>query len=48
VTPTRIGRYEIAGELGRGGMAAVYRGLDPVIRRPAALKVIRKADLDAA
>jgi serine/threonine-protein kinase len=48
MTPERIGRYEISGELGRGGMAVVYRGLDPVIRRPTALKVIRKADLDAA
>ena len=47
-TPDRIGRYEISGQLGRGGMAVVYRGLDPVIRRPTALKVIRKADLDAA
>ena len=48
MTPARIGRYEVSGELGRGGMAAVYRGLDPVIRRPAALKVVRKADLDPA
>ena len=48
VAPERIGRYEISAELGRGGMAVVYRGLDPVIRRPAALKVIRKADLDTA
>lgn len=48
MTPARIGRYEVLGELGRGGMAVVYRGLDPVIRREAALKVIRKADLDAA
>jgi len=29
-------------------MATVYRGLDPVIKREAALKVIRKADLDPA
>jgi serine/threonine-protein kinase len=29
-------------------MAVVYRGFDPVIKRPAALKVIRKADLDPA
>lgn len=42
-----IGRYEISGELGRGGMAVVYRGADPVIQRPAALKVVRKADLPA-
>lgn len=46
--PDRIGRYEIAGELGRGGMAVVYRGEDPVIKRAAALKVIRKADLDSS
>jgi len=48
VTSKRIGRYEILGELGRGGMAVVYRGLDPVIKREAALKVIRKADLQSA
>lgn len=48
MTPARIGRYEVLGELGRGGMAVVYRGLDPVIKREAALKVIRKADLDSA
>jgi serine/threonine-protein kinase len=48
MAPERIGRYEISGELGRGGMAVVYRGLDPVIKRPSALKVIRKADLDPA
>jgi serine/threonine-protein kinase len=43
----RIGRYEVSGELGQGGMAVVYRGADPVIQRPAALKVVRKADLPA-
>jgi len=48
MTPERVGKYEITGELGRGGMSVVYRGLDPVIRRPVALKVIRKADLDPA
>jgi len=47
MAPARIGRYEISGELGRGGMAVVYRGIDPVIRRASALKVVRKADLDA-
>jgi len=47
VAPERIGRYEISGQLGRGGMAVVYRGLDPVIRRASALKVICKAELVA-
>ncbi|MBC7803619.1 MAG: protein kinase, partial [Candidatus Parcubacteria bacterium] len=48
MVPGRIGRYEISGELGRGGMAVVYRGIDPVIQRATALKVLRKADLDPA
>ncbi len=47
MAPEKVGRYEISGELGRGGMAIVYRGLDPVIRRASALKVICKAELDA-
>ncbi|MDW8468202.1 MAG: serine/threonine-protein kinase [Burkholderiales bacterium] len=41
----RIGRYEIAGELGREGAAVLYRGLDPVIRRAAAVKALRRAAL---
>ena len=45
MAPEQIGRYKIEGELGRGGMAVVYRGTDPVIMRSAAIKVIRKADL---
>ncbi|MCZ7566737.1 MAG: protein kinase [Burkholderiales bacterium] len=44
----RIGKYELVGELGKGAMGVVYRGYDPVIQRYVALKVIRKADLDAA
>lgn len=47
MTPSRIGRYEITGELGRNGMAVVYRGEDPDIRRPAAVKIVCKAELPA-
>ena len=38
--PDKIGRYEIKSELGRGGMAVVYRGFDPQTRREVAIKVL--------
>jgi tRNA A-37 threonylcarbamoyl transferase component Bud32 len=40
MTPTKIGRYEIKGELGRGGMATVYRAYDPSFEREVAIKVL--------
>lgn len=40
-SPRRIGRYQIVGELGRGGMGTVYRGHDEALHRDAAVKVIR-------
>jgi serine/threonine-protein kinase len=36
----RIGRYEIKGEIGRGGMATVYLAHDPRFRRDVAVKVL--------
>jgi len=38
--PQKIGRYEIKSELGRGGMATVYRGYDPRFQREVAVKVL--------
>src|SRR3990172_13249424 len=36
----KVGRYEIKGELGRGGMATVYRGYDPMFEREVAIKIM--------
>ena len=36
----KIGRYEIKSELGRGGMATVYRGYDPRFEREVAIKFL--------
>ena len=44
---TRIGRYEIQAELGRGGFGQVFRALDPVFPRLVAIKVLlAKGDPD--
>ena len=37
--PSRIGRFEIKKELGRGAFGTVYLAIDPQLERPVALKV---------
>jgi tRNA A-37 threonylcarbamoyl transferase component Bud32/tetratricopeptide (TPR) repeat protein len=40
--PSSIGRYEIIGRLGEGGMGAVYLARDPLIDRQIAVKFLRE------
>jgi len=47
-TPNAIGKYQIQGVLGQGGMGIVYRAFDPAIHRPVAIKTITKSALDPA
>lgn len=43
VAPTQIGKYQIQGELGKGGMGVVWRGWDAAIARAVAIKCIDKS-----
>ena len=44
--PHTIGRYEVRGILGEGGMATVLEGWDPVLHRTLAVKLVDKTKLD--
>jgi TPR repeat protein len=41
LTGTSLGRYELHGMLGAGGMGVVYRGRDPTLGRSLAIKLVR-------
>lgn len=42
-TPKTLGKYRIQSVLGQGGMGVVYKGIDPDIERPVAIKVMHSA-----
>jgi serine/threonine protein kinase len=43
---TKLGKYEIKRELGRGAMGIVYEGFDPFIERTVAIKTVQKSLID--
>jgi len=43
---TRLGKYQIRRELGKGAMGIVYEGFDPMIERVVAIKTIRPEQLN--
>ena len=45
---SKIGPYEIRAEIGKGGMATVYRAYQPAVDRDVAIKIIRQENSDSS
>src|ERR1700761_4081049 len=41
-TPDRLGKYQLLHCIGKGSMGVLYKSVDPHIKRPVALKIIRR------
>jgi eukaryotic-like serine/threonine-protein kinase len=41
----KIGKYEVVGQIGRGGMGTIFRARDPILQRAVALKVITNLEV---
>ena len=42
--PNRIGKYEISSQIAAGGFGVIYKGWDPFIKRPVAIKMCASPD----
>jgi serine/threonine protein kinase len=43
-TPKRIGKYEISAQIAAGGFGVIFKGWDPYIKRPVAVKMCASPD----